>query len=80
VRLGTSILVLPCLGPVLAARRLATLDVLSEGRVMCGAGAGWSHDELEALGIPFKGRNERGRGGRQLSHRLRSGPAHVDHH
>ena len=40
VRLGTSILVLPYLGPVLAARRLATLDVLSEGRVMCGAGAG----------------------------------------
>ncbi len=59
VRLGTSILVLPYLGPVLAARRLATLDVLSEGRVMCGAGAGWSHDEFEAFGLPFKGRDER---------------------
>jgi probable F420-dependent oxidoreductase len=59
VRLGTSILVLPYLGPVLAARRLATLDVLSEGRVMCGAGAGWSHDEFEACGLPFKGRDER---------------------
>ena len=59
VRLGTSILVLPYQGPILAARRLATLDVLSEGRVLCGAGSGWSHDEFEACGLPFKGRDER---------------------
>jgi len=59
VRLGTSILVLPYQGPVLAARRLATLDVLSEGRVLCGAGSGWSHDEFDACGLPFKGRDER---------------------
>jgi alkanesulfonate monooxygenase SsuD/methylene tetrahydromethanopterin reductase-like flavin-dependent oxidoreductase (luciferase family) len=59
VRLGTSILVLPYQGPVLTARRLATLDVLSEGRVMVGAGAGWSHDEFDVRGLPFKGRDER---------------------
>jgi alkanesulfonate monooxygenase SsuD/methylene tetrahydromethanopterin reductase-like flavin-dependent oxidoreductase (luciferase family) len=41
------------------ARRFATLDVLSEGRVICGLGLGWSKDEYLASNIPFEHRGER---------------------
>jgi probable F420-dependent oxidoreductase len=55
VQLGTSILVAPYHGPVMLARRLATLDILSGGRLICGIGIGWSSDEYEALGMSKKG-------------------------
>jgi probable F420-dependent oxidoreductase len=53
VRLGTTILVLPHRHPVLAAKSLATLDHLSGGRVILGAGVGWLREEIELLGAPF---------------------------
>ena len=53
VRLGTTILVLPHRHPVLAAKSLATLDHLSGGRVVLGAGVGWMREEIELLGAPF---------------------------
>ena len=53
VRLGTTILVLPHRHPVLAAKSLATLDHLSAGRVILGAGVGWMREEIELLGAPF---------------------------
>ena len=56
VRLGTTILVLPHRHPVLAAKMLATLDHLSGGRVILGAGVGWMREEIELLGAPFDGR------------------------
>ncbi len=56
VRLGTTILVLPHRHPVLAAKMLATLDHLSGGRVILGAGVGWLREEIELLGAPFDGR------------------------
>jgi probable F420-dependent oxidoreductase len=59
VQLGTSVIVAAYQGPVLAARRFATLDVLSNGRALCGIGTGWSRDEYEASGIPFAKRDER---------------------
>ena len=49
-RLGTSILVLPHRHPVLAAKTLATLDHLAEGRVILGVGVGWMREEIEILG------------------------------
>ena len=52
-RLGTTILVLPHRHPVLAAKMLATLDHLSDGRVILGAGVGWMREEIELLGVPF---------------------------
>ncbi|HEY4023246.1 MAG TPA: LLM class F420-dependent oxidoreductase [Pseudonocardiaceae bacterium] len=58
VRLGVSVLILPFYNPVLLGRRLATLDQLSHGRLTIGAGLGWSVDEYEAAGVPFR---ERGR-------------------
>lgn len=53
VKLGTTILVLPHRHPVLAAKMLATLDHLSAGRVILGAGVGWMREEIELLGAPF---------------------------
>jgi probable F420-dependent oxidoreductase len=59
LQLGTSVLVLPYHTPVQLARRIATLDVLSEGRVLLGVGVGWSSDEFEAVGTPFEKRGAR---------------------
>jgi len=59
LRLGTSVLVLPYHQPLQLARRLATLDVLSEGRLEICGGVGWSHDEFEAMGVPFERRGAR---------------------
>src|SRR5205823_9886562 len=44
--------------PVLMARALASIDQLSEGRLIVGVGAGWMAEEFEAIGVPFR---ERGR-------------------
>ena len=52
VRLGTHVLIIPYRQPVLAAKMLATLDVLSGGRLILGAGVGWMREEFEALGSP----------------------------
>jgi probable F420-dependent oxidoreductase len=51
VRLGTSVLVLPYRNPIVTAKMLATLDVLSNGRVTLGAGVGWMAEEFHAIGL-----------------------------
>ena len=51
IRLGTGILVLPEHHPLQLAKRVATIDRLSGGRVFLGVGVGWMREELEALGI-----------------------------
>jgi len=58
VRLGTSVLIAPYYTPITLAKQLATLDVLSGGRLHVGLGTGWSIDEYEAVGVPY---HERGR-------------------
>ena len=52
VRIGTSVLVIPYRHPLVTAKTLATIDVLSGGRVILGAGVGWLREEFEALGAP----------------------------
>ena len=59
VRIGTSIINLPYHNPVLLARELGTIDVLSQGRLDVGLGVGWSPDEFEAIGVPMSGRGRR---------------------
>jgi probable F420-dependent oxidoreductase len=59
IRLGTSILVLPYRNPVMNAKTLAAVDVLSGGRLICGVGAGWMQEEAEAMGMPFDDRGRR---------------------
>ena len=53
VRLGTSVLVLPYHNPVRLAKAAATLDVLSGGRLIMGAGVGLIEKEIRAMGSPY---------------------------
>ena len=59
IGLGTSVLVAPYRPPVALARAIATLDALSEGRVILGVGSGWQAREFEAVGSPFGERGAR---------------------
>lgn len=59
VRLGTSVLIMPFYQPIVLAKQLATLDVVSGGRLDVGLGIGWSEDEYEAVGVPFRQRGRR---------------------
>ena len=52
LRLVASVLILPHRNPVLTAKMIATIDVLSRGRVTLGVGVGWMREEFEALGAP----------------------------
>jgi probable F420-dependent oxidoreductase len=52
IRIGTSVLVVPYRNPVVTAKTLATIDRLSNGRVILGAGVGWLREEFEALAAP----------------------------
>jgi probable F420-dependent oxidoreductase len=59
IRLGTSVIVLPQREPVLVAKQAATLDVLSNGRMILGVGAGWNEREFGYLGASFHDRGRR---------------------
>jgi probable F420-dependent oxidoreductase len=59
IRLGTGILLLPQHQPLILAKELASLDVLSAGRLIVGIGVGWAEEEFEALGVPFHDRGAR---------------------
>src|SRR4029077_17716240 len=59
VGLGTSVLVLPMRHPLPLAKELATLQNLSGGRLILGAGVGWMEAEWEALGVRFRERGRR---------------------
>jgi probable F420-dependent oxidoreductase len=59
VRLGTSVVVLPFRNPVVLAKSIATLDVLSGGRFIFGVGVGWLEPEFAALSVPIRERAAR---------------------
>ena len=59
VGLGTTVLVIPLRPPVLLAKMLASLDLMSDGRVIFGGASGWLKEEFEALGVPYENRGER---------------------
>lgn len=59
IALGTSVIDMLFHNPVILARRFATLDVLSNGRVICGLGIGWSKDEFQVTNVPFERRGAR---------------------
>jgi probable F420-dependent oxidoreductase len=59
-RLGSSVFILGHRHPVLMAKMLASIDALSNGRLICGVGVGWWKEELEILGTPFQARGRRG--------------------
>jgi len=59
IKLATGIIVLPQRHPILLAKTVATLDVLSGGRVILGVGSGWLEEEFVAMGLPFADRGDR---------------------
>jgi probable F420-dependent oxidoreductase len=61
IRLATGICLVPEHNPLVLAKTVATVDYLSGGRVILGAGIGWLAEEFQALGIPFERRAHRTR-------------------
>ena len=59
ISLGTSVIDMFFQNPVVLGKRFTTLDVLSDGRFIAGLGIGWSKDEYEVSGIPYKDRGTR---------------------
>ncbi len=59
VSLGTSVVVLPYRSPIPVAKLLASVDVLSGGRLIAGVAIGWLEGEFRTLGVPFKERVSR---------------------
>ena len=72
IRLGTGIIILPQRNPLVLAKELATLDVMSNGRLIFGVGVGYLEPEFRALGAPFE---ERGARHRRVP---RGDPGHLD--
>jgi probable F420-dependent oxidoreductase len=61
IRLATGICLVPEHNPLVLAKVVATLDCLSEGRVVLGVGIGWLEEEFVAIGIPWERRAQRTR-------------------
>jgi probable F420-dependent oxidoreductase len=59
LRFATGINILPQTNPLLMAKQVASLDMLSGGRFMLGVGTGWLREEFDALGVPFERRGAR---------------------
>ena len=59
ILLGTSIIDMFFESPVLLGKRFASLDILSDGRTIAGLGIGWSKDEYEVSGVPYKHKGTR---------------------
>lgn len=59
IRLGTGVNILSQVNPLLMAKQVASLDALSNGRVMLGLGIGWLREEFAAMGAPFERRGAR---------------------
>jgi len=75
LRLGFTVLILPYRPPVATAKQLATLDVLSGGRLILGCGIGWMAEEAAILGMPWDRRGARTNEQLQLFECLFSQPA-----
>ena len=74
VRLAVGVLVIPQRNPVLLAKQLTSLDVLSEGRLIVGVGVGHIEGELDALGVPMSERRTRTEDGLARIWELWAGP------
>ena len=53
IKLGSTVVILPYRNPVVQAKMFASLDVLTNGRIICGVGVGWLEKEFEILGLDY---------------------------
>ena len=53
IKLGSTVIILPYRNPVVQAKMFASLDVLTNGRMICGVGVGWLEKEFDTLGVPY---------------------------
>ncbi len=79
IRLATGICIVPEHNPMVLAKTIATVDRLSDGRVILGVGIGWLAEEFQALGIPFEHRAQRTREYVEVMRKLWTEP-HSSHH
>jgi probable F420-dependent oxidoreductase len=81
IKLGTGVEVLPIRNAVLNARQLATVDRYSNGRLLCGVGAGWLKEEADAMGMPWDRRGRRTEEHIELLRTIWTAPGrHVEFH
>jgi probable F420-dependent oxidoreductase len=59
IKLGTGVIILPQRNPVVLAKQVASLDVLSGGRLILGIGVAYLEPEMAAIGVPMEGRGTR---------------------
>jgi alkanesulfonate monooxygenase SsuD/methylene tetrahydromethanopterin reductase-like flavin-dependent oxidoreductase (luciferase family) len=78
VRLATTIMVAPLYNPVILAEELATLDIVTEGRLIYGSGLGYRSEEFDFFGIPFQERVGRLEEGLELMRKMWT-EERVDH-
>lgn len=79
ISLGSLVMVFPFRHPLQLAKTIASMDAVSQGRIILGAGLGWNPKEFEALGLPMAGRGEQFEEYLALVKKLWSGGM-VDHH
>jgi probable F420-dependent oxidoreductase len=79
IRLGVAVLNMPFFSPVLLAKQLTTLDIVSEGRLDVGLGLGWAREEYAAVGTPYEKRGQRAEEFLQVLRQLWTEPV-VDFH
>jgi probable F420-dependent oxidoreductase len=59
IRLASGVVILPLHNPILLAKRVATLDALSNGRFSLGVGIGWQREEFDVSHVPYHDRAQR---------------------
>jgi len=70
IKLGTGILVLPLRNPVVLAKELSSLELISSGRLLLGMASGWYKREFDAVGVPFEQRGRIMDRNLEILHRL----------
>jgi probable F420-dependent oxidoreductase len=60
IRLGVAVVNMPFAAPIVVAKALTTLDIVSGGRLDAGLGLGWAPQEFQAVGVPYEQRGRRG--------------------
>jgi probable F420-dependent oxidoreductase len=53
IKLGSTVIILPYRNPIVQAKMFSSLDVLTNGRMICGVGVGWLEKEFDTLGVPY---------------------------